>query len=362
LGEGLIVALASYIRRSSMEWFIDINYRQRIRIVNSELARSPGRCIVVAIPSESRRIGMRIGLVVELNGTDSGGERPVERWEGILDQVRSAERIGFDSIVFEDALLLEYGGEPRGLWESVAIAGAIAASTTRIEFGHSVINMPYRSPAMLAKIAITLDEISGGRYIFGIGAGNTPESDYRAFGFPTDFRFSRFAEAIQIIHGLLRAGEVDFSGDFYDASKARTIIRGPRVSGPPILIAGGGAKMLRLVARYADAWNWWTATTVAAVEPTIAALVRACEEEDRDPGSIWRTVDMYSFDPLASWAGATDERPAFGSQPDEMAANILEMGSLGVDEVRCHLHAPGGVDRGDVVAAMADVVDLVHAG
>jgi len=100
--------------------------------------------------------------------------------------------------VFEDALL--YLGEKGadGVWESVSIAAALAAVTDRIHLGQSVINSPYRSPAMTAKIGDTIDEISGGRYVLGIGAGNTPDSDYEAFGFPTDKRFSRFAQSSPI--------------------------------------------------------------------------------------------------------------------------------------------------------------------
>jgi alkanesulfonate monooxygenase SsuD/methylene tetrahydromethanopterin reductase-like flavin-dependent oxidoreductase (luciferase family) len=307
---------------------------------------------------------MRIGLVVELNGTPAGGEQPVAGWEQIRSQVVLAEAIGFDSVVFEDGLLYEYGGAPRGLWESVAIAGAIAASTTRIEFGQSVINAPYRSPAMLAKIAITLDEISGGRYIFGIGAGNTPDSDYAAFGFPRDKRFSRFAEAIEVIHALLKTGQVDVEGEFISAVNARTVIAGPRPGGPPIVIAAGGPRMLRLVAKYADTWNWWTtsAPAIDSLGPTLTELQRACEEVGRDPLTLGKTVDLYSFDPLGAFHGPPGEAPAFGTEPAEMVDHILTLGAVGVDEVRCHLHAPAGAGRIDAIAAMTDTVGLVHGG
>lgn len=159
---------------------------------------------------------MRIGLVTQLHGRPDG-DTPAPSWESISRRATTAEAVGFDMFVFEDALL--YRGEETtdGVWESVSIAAALAATTSTINLGQSVINSPYRSPAMTAKIADTIDEISGGRFVLGIGAGNTEDSDYEAFGFPTDRRYSRFAEAIQIIHGLLRNGEIDFEGEFYTA-------------------------------------------------------------------------------------------------------------------------------------------------
>jgi len=145
-----------------------------------------------------------------------------------LERASVAESVGFDTFVFEDALLYCDEKPSQGCWESVSIAAALAATTSRIEIGPSVFSAPYRSAAMTAKIAETLDEISGGRFIFGIGAGNVPDSDYEAFGFPTDHRYSRFAEAIEIIHGLLKRGEVDYAGEYYSARKAELVVRGPR--------------------------------------------------------------------------------------------------------------------------------------
>ena len=124
---------------------------------------------------------MRIGLITQLHGRP-GGATPAPSWESISERAAAAESAGFDMFVFEDALL--YRGETAtdGAWESVSIAAAIAATTTDIGLGQSVLNSPYRSPAMTAKIADTIDEISGGRFVLGIGAGNTADADYEAFG------------------------------------------------------------------------------------------------------------------------------------------------------------------------------------
>ncbi len=307
---------------------------------------------------------MQIGLINQLHGRPDG-ERREPSWETIRTRAATAEAAGFDTFVFEDALLYRNDETSQGVWESVSIAAALAASTERIGIGQSVVNSPYRSPAMVAKIADTIDEISGGRFgfVLGIGAGNTPDSDYEAFGFPTDHRYSRFAEAIQVIHGLLKNGRVDFDGRFYTAKNAELVLRGPRPEGPPINIAAGGPKMLQLVARYADAWNWWGwDETIAAVTerlgPIIDELANACDAVGRDPADLQRTFDLYTvvpegFDPGGSEMG----QPVTGST-EQIAAYVRSLGELGFDEVRCDVYpkSPAAIE------AMQPVVELVHGG
>ena len=305
---------------------------------------------------------MKIGLIAQLHGRPDGAT-PTPTWGSVKDLAMTAEAVGFDMFVFEDTLL--YRGEQTsdGVWESVSIAGAVAEATERIHFGQSVINSPYRSPSMVASIATTLDEISAGRYVLGIGAGNTADSDYEAFGFPTDRRYSRFAEAIGIIHGMLRSGGIDHAGEFYTAKDAELVLRGPHPHGPPINIAAGGPKMLTLAARYADAWNWWVydediEQVTERISSIITTLDEACAAEGRDPASLARTLDLYTvtppgFDP----SEASLENVPSGSS-EEIAQFILELGGMGITEVRCDLSD----NTQHAVEAMAEVVDLVHAG
>jgi len=310
---------------------------------------------------------MRIGLITQLHGRP-GGDTPAPSWESISKRAITAEAAGFDMFVFEDALL--YRGEEAtdGAWESVSIAAAVAATTNRIDFGQSVVNSPYRSPAMTAKIADTIDEISGGRFVLGIGAGNTDDSDYEAFGFPTDKRYSRFAEAIQIIHGLLKNGEIDFKGEFYTAKRAELVLRGPRPQGPPINLAAGGPKMMQLVAKYADAWNWWGwGETLEQLKdrlrPLIELLEQACETEGRDPSTLGRTFDLYTIIPEGFTAkdmntyGLEMKQPVAGTS-EEIADFILSIGALGFGEVRCDVFPKTSA----AIDAMRPVVEIVHAG
>lgn len=305
---------------------------------------------------------MRIGLINQLYGRPNG-ERPPPTWSTISGRASAAESTGFDMFVFEDALLYRGEEATSGVWESVSIAAAIAATTRTIQFGQSVVNTPYRSPAMMAKIAETIDEISGGRYVLGIGAGNTDDADYEAFGFPTDQRYSRFAEAIEIIHTLLKTGRVDFDGEFYTARKAELVMRGPRQDGPPINIAASGPKMLGLVARYADAWNWWgwdeSFDQISdRLTPIVAALEQACEAEGRDPGTLGRTFDLYTVVPDGFPPDVSGmDQPVTGS-PEQIADFILRLGEFGFDEIRCDVYPK----TTDAIETMQSVVDIVHAG
>ncbi len=217
------------------------------------------------------------------------------RWADIQAMARRAEAVGFDSFWIPDHLLFRPKGEPaNGPWEGWSLLAALAASTARIEIGSLVVCTGFRNPALLAKMADTLDEISGGRLILGLGAG-WQQPEYDAFGYPFDHRVSRFEEAVQIIRTLLREGQLDFSGRFYQVRECELRPRGPRPSGPPILIGAlqSGPRMLQLAATYADVWNGWLMSArshpdqIPALRTVVAA---ACGEVGRDPSTLARSV------------------------------------------------------------------------
>jgi len=169
---------------------------------------------------------------------------------------------------------------------------AIAATTSRVEIGPLVACAGFHNPALLAKQAATIDEISGGRFILGLGAGwNRVEFD--AFGFPFDQRIGRFEEAFTIISTLLRDGAIDFDGTYYQARDCELLPRGSRPGGPPLLIGSRGPRMLRIALPVAHAWNvWWSDTGNApAGVPALRAVVdEAARDVGRDPATIERTV------------------------------------------------------------------------
>lgn len=235
---------------------------------------------------------VKIGLMLPHTEKSSG----IRSWTEIREMAELAEDIGFDSLWVVDHFLykLENDDPPKGVWECWSLLSALAACTKTAELGTLVLGMGFRNPALLAKMADTVDEISGGRLILGVGAGYH-KFEYDAFGYPFDYKYSRFAEGIEIVHGLLKNGHIDFQGRFYCARECELKPRGPRPEGPPIMIGSKGHKMLRLVGRYADMWNgFWddlgnTPQGFTAVRPLID---EACEEVGRDPATLARTVTV----------------------------------------------------------------------
>src|SRR5690348_13144175 len=149
---------------------------------------------------------------------------------------RAAENAGFDTLWLGDHLLYRYGDDStRGPWEVWTMLSAIAASTSRIRLGPLVAATAFHAPPMLAKLAATVDEISGGRLILGLGAGWN-DTEFSALGAPFAYRVGRFEEAFTIVRTLLRDGFIDFEGEFYAARDAELLPRPARAGGPPLLV------------------------------------------------------------------------------------------------------------------------------
>ena len=219
-------------------------------------------------------------------------EREV-RWPELRDMVRAIEDLGFDSAWLGEHLLYRWDDRPpRGPWEAWTSMAAIAAVTSRIEFGPLVACTNFHNPALLAKQASTLDEISGGRFVLGLGAGWN-ETEFRAFGFSFDHRIDRFEEAFTIIRTLLREGAIDFDGRFYQARDCELLPRGPRPEGPPLMIGSKGPRMLAITLPHVQSWNVWFSDTGNRPSgvPALRTLVDdACRAAGRDPAEVERTV------------------------------------------------------------------------
>jgi len=160
---------------------------------------------------------LEIGLVLPLLEDPPSGD--AYSWEGLKARATRAEVLGFDTVWVADELLWKVPSwpGPRGSWECVAMTGAVAASTTRIKVGTWVLSALHRNPGLTAKIADSIDEISGGRFIFGFGAGHAG-SQGEAFGYPLDKTVGRYEEALQIIIPLLREGKASYDGEYHSAS------------------------------------------------------------------------------------------------------------------------------------------------
>jgi alkanesulfonate monooxygenase SsuD/methylene tetrahydromethanopterin reductase-like flavin-dependent oxidoreductase (luciferase family) len=180
-------------------------------------------------------------------------------WPEYLDLARQAELVGFDSIWVGDHLIYDLpDGSTRGPYEAWTTLAAVAAVTERLELGPLVASTSFHAPAMLAKHAATVDAISQGRLILGLGAGwNRREFD--AFGFPYDRRVSRFEEALAIIAPLLRDGRTTFHGQFYDVDDCVLDPTPVREGGPRIMLGSTSPRMLRIGLPVVDSWNaWWS--------------------------------------------------------------------------------------------------------
>ena len=254
---------------------------------------------------------------------------------------RAAEDAGFDSVWVGDHLLYDLpGGATRGPWEAWTSLAAVAVATQRVEIGPLVASTSFHAPAMLAKQAATVDAISNGRLILGLGAGWN-EREYRAFGFPYDHRVSRFEEAFTVIRTLLRDGQADFDGAYYRVEKC-VLDPGPvRAGGPPLMLGSIGPRMMRIGLPHVDAWNvWWsdyenTPEGFAAVKSRVD---EAAAQAGRRPDDISATAAVLVALPGGSGRVMGENskpavRPVQGS-PEDLAAHISAMADAGAEHLQ----------------------------
>ena len=278
---------------------------------------------------------MKVGLVLiiaerkELNRAFS--------YQETREIAQRAEETGFDSLWLYDHMLYRNESNPTiGIWECWTFLSALAEATQKVELGTLVLCNSFRNPALLAKMAITLDEVSQGRVILGVGAGwNKPE--YDAFGWPFDHRVSRFEEALQIIRPLLKEGRVDFEGKYYQAKDCEIRPMGPRAGGPPLMIGSFGKRMLNLTAKYADLWNTGYLGKPETLEKPRQEMLEACQETGRDPRTLGVTAMIALHYPkLAPSPEGFDYPPLFGT-PTQVARAMLGYEEAGVEHIMFHL-------------------------
>jgi alkanesulfonate monooxygenase SsuD/methylene tetrahydromethanopterin reductase-like flavin-dependent oxidoreductase (luciferase family) len=247
---------------------------------------------------------VKVGILLPIAETDSG---TILRYGAIRDAALQAERDQFDSIWIVDHLLFEWDGQRRGIWEGWTLLAALAEATSRIELGTLVMCTAFRNPALLAKMADAVDEVSCGRLILGLGAG-WHEPEFRAFGYPFDHLASRFEDALRIIAPLVRGNAVDYQGMFERAIDCVSLPRGPRPDGPPILIGASRPRMLRLTAELGDAWNTCWLGRAGELPPRLAELHAACSVVGRDPATLDVTVGQIVATPGMPQDGDESDR------------------------------------------------------
>jgi len=274
-----------------------------------------------------------------MDGLRVGVQLPeVERavlWPEYAAMARAAEEVGFDSIWVGDHYLYRGGGRPeRGPWEAWTMLAALAGITERVAIGPLVACLGFHEPAVLAKMAATVDEVSGGRLVFGLGAGWNA-TEFRSFGIPYDHRVSRFEESFEIVRLLLAGERVTFHGTY--AHVEDVVLLPPPARRPMLMVGSSSERMLSITLPHVDAWNTWfdeygnTPDGYAALRDRIDT---ACEVAGRDPADIARSVCAL----IAVEGGAGERalpagmRPVTGSMQD-VAAHVRALASLGAAEV-----------------------------
>ncbi len=263
------------------------------------------------------------------------GERTLNeehvRFSDIKGLAIAAEAVGLDSFWLPDHFVYRpHEPDQLGCWEVFTFLSALASVTSRIALGTFVAATSFRNPALLAKMADALDEISDGRFILGLGAGNW-EPEHTMFGYPFDHRAGRFAEAMEIIAPLLRAGMANFHGKYYEATESVLRPRGPSPSGPPIWAGARGERMLRIIAGHADAsiaiWPITPAQMTAAREKMVAA----CQDVGRDPATLALTAGTFVHLPENDRPAADDK--AISGTYEEIAAQLQAFAAIGVQHL-----------------------------
>ena len=296
---------------------------------------------------------MKVGVVLPIGEEDSG----VPAYPELRDVALAVEAGGFDSVWVFDHLLYRFDGEESGIHECWTILSAIAEATSRVELGTIVMCTAFRSPALLAKMAATLDHVSGGRLILGVGAGwHEPEFD--AFGFPFDHRVGRFEESLAVITGLIRDGRADLDGEWVTVRDV--FLRPPARPDIPILVASKGPRMLDLTARHADAWNAaWFGMPDERLAGRRNDLAEACERVGRDPATLTITVGVtVRYPELMPATAEPPTTPALAGSAEVIAAGLRAHEEAGAD------HAIVVIDpcTPETVALFSEALAVFRAG
>ena len=263
-------------------------------------------------------------------------------WPELVSMAQAAERVGFDSIWLGDHLLYDLpDGTARGPWEVYTSLAALAAVTERVQLGSLVSSLGFHDPAMIAKMAATIDGVSGGRLTLGVGSGWN-EREYRAFGLPFDHRVDRFEEAYGLVRRLLAGETVTHGGPYYRLD--RCIIDPPpvRPGGPLLMVGSNSPRMLGITLPTVHQWNvWWSiyGNTPEGLAPVVADVRARTEAAGRDPHAVEATACVYVQVPggagrtMGDPSMAERVRPITGTH-SEVAQRLAAFADLGVAELQ----------------------------
>jgi alkanesulfonate monooxygenase SsuD/methylene tetrahydromethanopterin reductase-like flavin-dependent oxidoreductase (luciferase family) len=256
-------------------------------------------------------------------------------WPEYVAMARAAEEVGFDSIWLGDHLLYRGDGRPeRGPWEAWTLLAGLAAITERVQIGPLVACTAFHPPAVLAKMATTVDEVSRGRLVLGLGAGWN-EPDFNAFGLPFDHLASRFEESFEIIRRLIAGERVTYQGRFSSVDDA---VLPPRPSRrPPLMIGSTGPRVLRVALPHVDVWNSWYdlfGNAPEGFERESQLVSRIAEEVGRDASEIQRSACVsVALSDRRQQRHDRDDVPPIEGDAETVLRRVREFGDAGADEV-----------------------------
>jgi F420-dependent oxidoreductase-like protein len=292
------------------------------------------------------------------------GSDPADLFDHVAGLATAAEDAGFHSVWVMDHFfqLPPLGGPDQPMLEAYTLLGALAVRTRRVQLGTLVTGVTYRNPGILAKIVTTLDVISRGRAILGIG-GAWYEAEHQGLGvdYPADrVRLDMLEEAVQICRAMFTGDDVSFTGQHYRIDHARNLPRPVQRGGPRIMIGGGGEKRtLRLVAKYADQCN--VTGNVGTLARKIEVLHRHCADVGRDPADIgvtWMTPLILTTS--SQNTAEVNEMLAASASPDEIAGFTVGQPHEIPDLVAGHIEA--GADEVIFSFAFADPAGIAAVG
>jgi probable F420-dependent oxidoreductase len=303
---------------------------------------------------------MRIGIALPHYDTSLGGRGVT--WAGVRDVATLAERCGLDSVWVSDHLFLDwakYGGssEPQGALECWTTLTGIAAATERVRVGSLTLCNDLRNPTVVAKMAASLDLLSGGRLELGVGAG-WYEPEYRAAGISFDsagVRIDRLGEAAQIVARLLAGDEFSYAGRHYTLRAAVSRPLPAQRPRPRIWLGGKGDRLLLTAARVADGWNFSWLGSFDGYRERVDAVERCCERVGRDPATLARSVGVY----VLAGRDESDARRRFERLVERTPAGVLAAatGGAGVswEDFR---HGRVAGSTGEVIDRLGELSDL----
>lgn len=315
---------------------------------------------------------MKIGVLLPLWTGSLGGQTP--RLHEVLDFARTAEAVGLDSVWFTDHLYweayvdfravgmdppAEWEGVKGGQWECWTAAAAVAMVTSRMQLGTLVSNTTFRNPALLARMADNVHELSRGRLILGLGAGDFV-SEHAAYGFDFERHVARFEDALPIIKRLMAGERFSHAGEFHRVEDAQLLPRSAHPT-PPVLIGSlkGKPRMSRLVAQHADLWNCMIAFGDCGIETyrqSWAPIEAACVRHGRDPASLSQGATVavnFSDGPYEVMPTAVP----FAGSLQHIADRFAEYAEAGAEHVSVipHPWTPAGLER------LGEVLRLLRA-